>query len=98
MNNEDFKQKQLNFEFRFIMIPYLIFAVIILLSNIFYSQIIITMTFFGLFFAYNLGLLFVAFVRHFKRTLILTAILTLLSGEAFFTIIYVFGLHHQIFG
>lgn len=45
MNNEDFKQKQLNFEFRFIMIPYLIFAVIILLSNIFYSQIIITMTF-----------------------------------------------------
>ena len=49
-------------------------------------------------FAYNLGLLFVAFVRHFKRTLILTAILTLLSGAAFFTIIYVFGLHHQIFG
>ena len=34
-------------------------------------------------FAYNLGLLFVAFVRHFKRTLILTAILTLLSGAAF---------------
>ena len=97
MNNEDFKQKQLNFEFRFIMIPYLIFAVIILLSNIFYSQIIITMTFWFVF-AYNLGLLFVAFVRHFKRTLILTAILTLLSGAAFFTIIYVFGLHHQIFG
>ena len=51
------------------------------------------MTFFC--FAYNLGLLFVAFVRHFKRTLILTAILTLLSGAAFFLC---FGLHHQIFG
>ena len=41
MNNEDFKQKQLNFEFRFIMIPYLIFAVIILLSNIFTLKLLL---------------------------------------------------------
>ena len=41
------------------------------------------MVLFGLFFAYNLGMLFIAFIRHFKRTLILTLILTILSGIAF---------------
>lgn len=52
------------------------------------------MALFGLFFAYNLGLLFIAFIRHFKRTLILTLVLTVLSGAAFFTLLYVFGLRH----
>ena len=47
------------------------------------------MALFGIFFAYNLGMLFIAFIRHFKRTLILTLILTILSGAAFFTLLYV---------
>ncbi|MDQ7157578.1 hypothetical protein RCF69_07650, partial [Staphylococcus warneri] len=45
-----------------------------------------------------LGLLFIAFIRHFKRTLILTLVLTILSGAAFFTLLYVFGINHEIFG
>ena len=35
MNNEDRHQKQLKFERNLIMIPYLIFAIIVLLCNIF---------------------------------------------------------------
>lgn len=98
MNNEDRYQKQLKFERNLIMIPYLIFAIIVLLCNIFYPEIKVTMTLFGLLFAYNLGLLFIAFIRHFKRTLILTLVLTILSGAAFFTLLYVFGINHEIFG
>ncbi|HCX9779472.1 TPA: hypothetical protein O0140_002651, partial [Staphylococcus aureus] len=53
MTNEDKRFEQLRFERKFIVIPYLIYAVIVLLLNIFYSDLKITMTLFGLFFAYN---------------------------------------------
>ena len=56
------------------------------------------MSLFGLFFAYNLGILFIAFINRFKRTLILSLILTVLSGATFFTLLYVFGLNREIFG
>ena len=92
--NEDNRNKQIKFERNLITFPYLGFAFVVLLFNIFYTDVKITMVLFGLFFAYNLGMLFIAFIRHFKRTLILT----ILSGIAFFVLLYVFGLNHDIFG
>lgn len=94
MNNEDKREQQIKFEKNLITFPYLGFAIVVLLFNIFYPDIKVSMALFGLFFAYNLGLLFIAFIRHFKRTLILTLVLTILSGAAFFTLLYVFGLRH----
>ena len=44
MTNEDKRFEQLRFERKFIVIPYLIYAVIVLLLNIFYSDLKITMT------------------------------------------------------
>ncbi|PNZ28468.1 membrane protein [Staphylococcus petrasii] len=98
MNNEDKRTKQIRFEFKWITIPYVIFAVIVLLLNIFYTNIKVTMALFGLFFAYNLGMLFIAFIIKYKRTLILTLILTILSAATFFILLYVFGLNREIFG
>lgn len=98
MNNEDKRTKQIRFEFRCITIPYIVFAIIVLLFNIFYTNIKVTMALFGLFFAYNLGILFIAFINRFKRTLILSLILTVLSAATFFTLLYVFGLNREIFG
>ena len=83
MTNEDKRFEQLRFERKFIVIPYVIYAVIVLLLNIFYSDLKITMTLFGLFFAYNVVILFIAFIKHYKRTLLLSLILTVLSGAAF---------------
>ena len=94
MNNEDKREQQIKFEKNLITFPYLGFAIVVLLFNIFYPDIKVSMALFGLFFAYNLGLLFIAFIRHFKRTLILTLVLTVLSGAAFLTLLYVFGLRH----
>lgn len=94
MNNEDKREQQIKFEKNLITFPYLGFAIVVLLFNIFYPDIKVSMALFGLFFAYNLGLLFIAFIRHFKRTLILTLVLTILSGATFFTLLYVFGLRH----
>ncbi|GGI37579.1 hypothetical protein [Staphylococcus capitis] len=94
MNNEDKREQQIKFEKNLITFPYLGFAIVVQLFNIFYPDIKVSMTLFGLFFAYNLGLLFIAFIRHFKRTFILTLVLTILSGAAFFTLLYVFGLRH----
>ncbi|OHS36132.1 hypothetical protein [Staphylococcus sp. HMSC62A08] len=98
MNNEDKREKQIKFERNLITFPYLGFAIVVLLFNIFYPDIKVTMALFCFFFAFYLGMLFIAFIRHFKRTLILTLILTILSGAAFFTLLYVFGLRHDIFG
>ncbi|MCT7901690.1 hypothetical protein N4W00_03995, partial [Staphylococcus aureus] len=42
MTNEDKRFEQLRFERKFIVIPYLIYAVIVLLLNIFYSDLKIT--------------------------------------------------------
>lgn len=98
MNNEDKRTKQIRFEFRCITTPYTVFAIIVLLFNIFYTNIKVTMALFGLFFAYNLGILFIAFINRFKRTLILSLILTVLSAATFFTLLYVFGLNREIFG
>ena len=55
--NEDNRNKQIKFERNLITFPYLGFAFIVLLFNIFYTDVKITMVLFGLFFAYNLGML-----------------------------------------
>lgn len=81
MNNEDKREQQIKFEKNLITFPYLGFAIVVLLFNIFYPDIKVSMALFGLFFAYNLGLLFIAFIRHFKRTLILTLVLTVLRDR-----------------
>ena len=64
MNNEDKREQQIKFEKNLITFPYLGFAIVVLLFNIFYPDIKVSMALFGLFFAYNLGLLFIAFIRH----------------------------------
>ena len=56
------------------------------------------MALFGLFFGYNLGILFIAFINKYKRTLILTLILTILSAATFFYFTIRFGLNREIFG
>ncbi|EHJ07075.1 hypothetical protein [Staphylococcus simiae] len=95
MEQQDKRFEQLRFERKFVIIPYVIFAIIILALNIFYTDLKIMMTLFGLFFAYNLVMLFMAFIKHFKRTLILMLILSIISGVAFFFLIYVFAINHM---
>lgn len=95
MEQQDKRFEQLRFERKFVIIPYVIFAIIILAFNIFYTDLKIMMTLFGLFFAYNLIMLFIAFIKHFKRTLILMLILSIISGASFFFLIYVFAINHM---
>ena len=83
-HNEDKRTKQIRFEFKWITIPYLIFCNYYSIVKYLFTNIKITMTLFGLFFAYNLGILFIAFINKYKRTLILTLILTILSAATFF--------------
>ena len=49
MNNKDKRTKQIRFEFRCITIPYTVFAIIVLLFNIFYTNIKVTMSLFDSF-------------------------------------------------
>lgn len=49
MNNEDKREKQIKFERNLITFPYLGFAIVILLFNIFYPDIKVTMALFGIF-------------------------------------------------
>lgn len=49
MNNEDKREKQIKFERNLITFPYLGFAIVVLLFNIFYPDIKVTMALFGIF-------------------------------------------------
>jgi len=60
--NEQHYRNQFKFQRNFINFPFLGFALIIALLNIIYPDINVMMTLFGLFFLYNGGILFVAFI------------------------------------
>lgn len=97
-NQEQHWQKQKQFERNFIHFPFLGFAVVILLLNIVYPDINIMMALFGLFFIYNGALLFVSFIRHFKRTMILTLILTIMAGSIFGLLMYLYAATNNLLG
>ncbi len=94
MTNEDKRFEQLRFELE--IYSYSVFNLCSHCITIkhFDSDSKITMTLFGLFFAYNVVILFIAFIKHYNATLLLSLILTVLSGAAFFGIIYVYGINH----
>ena len=97
-NQEQHWQKQKQFERSFIHFPFLGFAVVILILNIVYPDINIMMALFGLFFIYNGELLFVSFIRHFKRTMILTLILTIMAGSIFGLLMYLYAATNNLLG
>ncbi|MCU5745786.1 hypothetical protein N9R04_03495 [Staphylococcus sp. SQ8-PEA] len=89
--DQRYYESQYKFERNFIRIPFIIFAMIVLLLNIFYADINIMLVLFGLFFLYNGGLLFVSFIKHFKRTTILSLILFILSVAVFAALMYLYA-------
>ncbi|RIP35972.1 hypothetical protein BUZ14_04790 [Staphylococcus gallinarum] len=94
--NEAQRRKQLKFERNFINIPFLLFALIIAILNLSFPDINIMMTLFGLFFLYNGGILFVSFIKHYKRTTILSLILTILSLALFGLSLYLYATSNNL--
>ncbi|SCS27228.1 hypothetical protein [Staphylococcus caeli] len=95
--NEQHRRNELKFQRNFINFPFLGFALVIAILNIAYPDINIMMTLFGLFFLYNGGILFVAFIKHFKRTAILALLLTILSMALFALSLYLYALSNHLF-
>lgn len=95
--NEAQRRSQLKFERNFISFPFLVFALIVATLNIAYPDINIMMTLFGLFFLYNGGLLFVSFIKHYKRTTILALILTVMSLVLFGLSLYLYAKTNNLF-
>lgn len=89
--NDQHQRNQHKFQRNFINFPFLGFAVVIAILNIVFPDINLMMTLFGLFFLYNGGILFVAFIKHYKRTTILALILTLLSMALFGASLYLYA-------
>lgn len=90
-NSEQYLENQRKFERNTIHLPYLGFAIIVLLANIIYPDINLMMVLFGLFFLYNGGIFFVAFIKHFKRTMLLTFLLTILSLGLFVASMFLYA-------
>ena len=88
--SEQHLRNQFRFQRNFINFPFLGFAIIIALLNIIYPDINLMMTLFGLFFFYNGAILFVAFIKHYKRVMVLAIILTLLSLALFGMTMYLY--------
>ncbi|MFH4935531.1 hypothetical protein ABVB43_08590 [Staphylococcus cohnii] len=89
--SEQHLRNQFRFQRNFINFPFLGFAIIIALLNIIYPDINLMMTLFGLFFFYNGAILFVAFIKHYKRVMVLAIILTLLSLALFGMTMYLYA-------
>ncbi|MCG7339771.1 hypothetical protein MHZ36_10745 [Staphylococcus sp. ACRSN] len=89
--NDEQRRKQLKFERNFINIPFLGFALVIAILNLSFPDINIMMTLFGLFFLYNGGILFVSFIKHYKRTTILSLFLTILTLALFGLSLYLYA-------
>ncbi|MBZ8172792.1 hypothetical protein FOG26_06365 [Staphylococcus cohnii] len=89
--SEQHLRNQFRFQRNFINFPFLGFAIVIALLNIIYPDINLMMTLFGLFFFYNGAILFVAFIKHYKRVMILAIILTLLSLALFGMTMYLYA-------
>ncbi|MCE5039456.1 hypothetical protein [Staphylococcus auricularis] len=90
-NSEQYLENQRKFERNTIHLPYLGFAIIVLLANIIYPDINLMMVLFGLFFLYNGGIFFVSFIKHFKRTMLLTFLLTILSLGLFVASMFLYA-------
>ncbi|MGI2262628.1 MULTISPECIES: hypothetical protein [unclassified Staphylococcus] len=88
--SEQYLRNQFRFQRNFINFPFLGFAIVIALLNIIYPDINLMMTLFGLFFFYNGAILFVAFIKHYKRVMVLAIILTLLSLALFGMTMYLY--------
>ena len=89
--SEQHLRNQFRFQSNFINFPFLGFAIVIALLNIIYPDINLMMTLFGLFFFYNGAILFVAFIKHYKRVMVLAIILTLLSLALFGMTMYLYA-------
>ncbi|MBA1353275.1 hypothetical protein ACQ23P_00500 [Staphylococcus cohnii] len=89
--SEQHLRNQFRFQRNFINFPFLGFAIVIALLNIIYPDINLMMTLFGLFFFYNGAILFVAFIKHYKRVMVLAIILTLLSLALFGMTMYLYA-------
>ncbi|MBO3065951.1 MULTISPECIES: hypothetical protein [Staphylococcus] len=95
--NEQHQLNQYKFQRNFINFPFLGFALVIAILNIVYPDINIMMTLFGLFFFYNGAILFIAFIKHYKRTIILALILTILSMILLGLSMYLYALTNNLF-
>lgn len=95
--NEQHQLKQHKFQRNFINFPFLGFALVIAILNIVYPDINIMMTLFGLFFFYNGAILFIAFIKHYKRVMVLALILTILSMVLFGLSMYLYALTNNLF-
>ena len=89
--SEQHLRNQFRFQRNFINFPILGFAIVIALLNIIYPDINVMMALFGLFFLYNGGILFVAFIKHYKRVMVLAIILTLMSLALFGMTMYLYA-------
>src|SRR5699024_2799791 len=89
--NEQHYRNQFKFQRNFINFPFLGFALIIALLYIIYPDINVMLTLFGLFFLYNVVILFFAFIKHYKRLMVLAVILTLLYLALFGMTMYLYA-------
>lgn len=95
--NDKLREKQFKFTRNLIILPFLGFALVVALLNIIYPDINTMLVLFGLFFFYNTGLLFVSFLKHYKRIMLLTLILTLMTLAIFGSLIYLYGKANNLF-
>lgn len=83
MNSEEQSRARMRFERNLIVFPYIIFAIIVFFFTTIFSAPTVVLTLFGIFFIYNAVLLFVAFIKHYTRTMILLLVLTIFVGLMF---------------
>ncbi|MBU6943416.1 hypothetical protein [Staphylococcus sp. CWZ226] len=83
MNSEEQSRARMRFERNLIVFPYIIFAIIVFFFATIFSAPTVVLTLFGIFFIYNAVLLFVAFIKHYTRTMILLLVLTIFVGLMF---------------
>lgn len=83
MNSEEQSRARMRFERNLIVFPYIIFAIIVFFFTTIFSVPTVVLTLFGIFFIYNAVLLFVAFIKHYTRTMILLLVLTIFVGLMF---------------
>lgn len=83
MNPEEKALARIRFERNFVVFPYIIFAIIVFLCTTVFDLRNVVLTLFGIFFIYNGVMLFVAFLKHYRRTMVLLFVLTILVGLMF---------------
>lgn len=95
MATEQARLAQSRFRKKMIAIPYLIFAVILCFVFIIFPDITLVMTLFGLFFVYNVAVIFIAFLKKYNGALLYAFILTIFVAGLFGVFAYMyFTMHH----